>query len=336
MIDAGSLIDDIKTKKRAPAPRLSLLNLREEMEAGVACYRASLDRYAELSDDVLKGKAPKMSAAVELVDRFMKMLQKDQALGGLVMQMKTDPDEYLYHHGLNVALLSMSIALSLGYDEQSIYHAGIGALFSDIGMLKVPRSIRFAPRALTRAEWLEIEQHPIHTANALEQVRSMHHGSLLTAYQTHERSDGSGYPRRRRGASIHPLARVVAVADTYAAMTAKRPHRRHTVLPYHSMVTVLRERTRLDRHATRAILDCMSLFPIGSEVMLSNASRARVMRSNGDAHTRPVVVPLDSDGKETGSEIDLSQDDSLKVIGVPDPRDTSSDVTTEARQDSAA
>ncbi len=186
-------------------------------------------------------------------------------------------------------------------------------------MLRVPHEIRFADRKLAKHEWLEIEQHPIHTANALEALQCVNQHSLLAAYQTHERCDGSGYPRRRKSMAIHPLGHIVSVADTYAAMTCQRPHRRYSHHPYHAMETILLERKTLDRNIARAFLDCMSLFPVGSDVRLSDGGRARVIRSNGSLHTRPVVVPLDTDGCAGDVEIDLALDDTLKIIGIVEP-----------------
>ena len=70
---------------------------------------------------------------------------------------------------------------------------------------------------------------------------------------------------------------------------------------------------RLDSDVLRAFLDCMSLFPVGSQVRLSTGSVARVLRANGSLHTRPVVLPLDSDGVESDVELDLAATDTVQV-----------------------
>ena len=69
-----------------------------------------------------------------------------------------------------------------------------------------------------------------------------------------------------------------------------------------------------DRAVVRAFLDCMSLFPVGSRVLLSNDTPARVMRSNMGMHTRPIVQLLNADGSETDEQVDLNADSSLRIV----------------------
>jgi len=239
----------------------------------------------------------------------------DPSLALLVLELKNSEGEYLYNHGLNVALLSMTVASQLGFAEGAVTSAGLGALFQDLGMLKVPDKIRLAPRQLTDMEKVEIQCHPIYTMDVMEKVRSLDDITRLICYQSHERCDRSGYPRKRHGMFIHPLSRLIAVADTYAAVTCARPHRTGTI-PYEAMVILLHEVKlgRLDRGAVRAFLDCLSLFPVGSYVKLTSGQVARVVRGNGSLHTRPIVIPLNADGSETDTLLDLAKVDSVKVI----------------------
>jgi len=296
-----------------PARRLPLDELRREMAEGTACYSIAVERHASLVDNMLRGAPFSFKDAAEIIDRFQHMVAADASLGPMLLDLKSDPDDYLYNHGLNVSILSMSIGSKLGLSRDQTIELGIGALFSDIGMLRVPASIRFASRKLTQSQWIEVSQHPIHTANILERSGVTSQNMMLAAYQMHERCDGSGYPRRRSQMFIHPMARIIGIADTYAAMTCLRPHRRRRLSPYEAMVAVLEEKWQLDRQVTRAFVDCMSLFPIGSRVRLSDGRLARVLRSNGVAHTRPVVVLLADDGSETDKELDLSRDEGISV-----------------------
>ena len=124
---------------------------------------------------------------------------------------------------------------------------------------------------------------------------------------------------RRYEMFIHPLARIVSVVDTYTAVTCARPHRWGSP-PYTAMTLLLKEAStgRLDRQAVRAFLDCMPLFPVGSHVMLSDGCVDRVTRGNGPLHTRPMVVPVNSDGTESEELLDLSVADSNRVTAALD------------------
>ncbi|MCH7814447.1 MAG: HD domain-containing protein [Planctomycetes bacterium] len=211
--------------------------------------------------------------------------------------------------------MSMTVATQLSVPQDQVLHLGVGALIHDVGMLRVPPELRQAPRQLTEAERFEVSRHPLHTLDCLERVGNLNDLSLIVAYQIHERGDRSGYPRQRPLTTIHPLARLAAIADTYAAITAQRPHR-NARGPYEAMETLLREtsRNRFDRQVMRCFLDCISLFPIGSYVRLSNGQLAKVLRANPGLHTQPVVVPLHDDGTESGIELDLSCEHGLAVI----------------------
>lgn len=150
---------------------------------------------------------------------------------------------------------------------------------------------------------------------------------MMIAYQSHERPDRSGYPKGRHRMLIHPFARIVGAADAYVALSSQRPHRDGRI-PYQAMTTLLEEanRDRHDRDAVRTILDCLSLFPLGSYVNLSNGSRARVLRANPGLHTRPVVLQLNADGTDSDVEIDLSLEDDLSVAkAIPAPAKTLSE-----------
>ena len=263
---------------------------------------------------MIENRAADVDVATDVIDEFLQIIHKDRILGMLAMELQAVDDEYLFRHGVDVAVLSMIVSEQMGFPKDQVLELGIGAMFHDLGMLKVPRSIWMAPRELTAGERSQIECHPIYTVNTLGRFESVSGTSLLVAYQIHERCDGSGYPRGRHEMYIHPLARIASVVDTYVASTSWRPHRGANS-PYESMVRILVDirQGQFDRSVIRALLDCTSLFPVGSYVRLSDNRKARVLRSNGGQHTRPVVVPLRPDGSESDEAVDLIKSDHIRV-----------------------
>ncbi|UCE61697.1 MAG: HD domain-containing protein [Phycisphaerales bacterium] len=302
-------------------PRMSLESLKAEAALGVSRHsatRATVEEVcAHLQRAQKSGERLSNAAIQAAVGRFADMAAQDFDLLPLIISMQKAEDEYLYDHCVNVTLLSMSIANQLGLGHEQIIEIGLGAMLQDIGMLRVPESIRRAPRALTPSERMEIERHPLHTLELLEGLRGVPRLAKMIAYQVHERVDGSGYPRKRSGTEIHQYAKIVAAADAYAAMTRPRPYR-PAMLPYEAAKIVLTEGSlnKFDRETVRAFLDTISLFPIGSGVELSNGSRAQVIRANPGVHTRPVIEALDVNGGPTGRIIDLSKVPELKVINI--------------------
>ena len=139
--------------------------------------------------------------------------------------------------------------------------------------------------------------------------------ATFIGYQVHERTNGSGYPRRRSAMTIHRFAKIVAIADVFSAMTRPRPYR-PAILPHEAVKQILVDgsHNKLDRTLLRAFLDCVSAFPIGSVVELNNGLKGNVLRATPGLHTRPVIEELDVQERQTGNIIDLSDETHLTVI----------------------
>ncbi|MCC6580085.1 MAG: hypothetical protein IT440_06550 [Phycisphaeraceae bacterium] len=289
-------------------PSLSLKQLRQQTSEGCQFYDLSIDRCAELVHDARRGKAPAVQASYELVAELLMLTNQDPSLAMLLMDLSSmEGGEYLFHHAANVALVAMRLADSMGWSIRDVHALGLAALLQDVGMLDVPDEVRLAPRALSHDERAMIDIHPAYTVSRLRHAPAISHTSLLIALQAHERCDQSGYPRQRDHGTIHPLAKVIHAADTFAAVTCPRPHR-PACLPYSGVLTVLQEAKigRIDHTVARAFVQAVGLFPVGSFVRLADQSLARVFRSNPRHPNQPIVVPLNDDGSETNEEIDLS------------------------------
>ena len=199
--------------------------------------------------------------------------------------------QYPTRHSIHVAMLASSIAVRLQLDEASITSLATGCLLHDIGMLAVDQMAVAAKKHLEPDEFAEIAKHPIKTFELIERhLETVTPAARMVAYQMHERADGSGYPRGRTLPQIHPLARIAAVADAYAALVAPRPHR-PGMMPYYAIEKLLRDVSRglYDPQAVRGLLSAVALFPIGSFVELSNGYVGRILRANGEDYMHPVI-----------------------------------------------
>ena len=298
------------------AARLDLLKLKTELQESQRGYQVLIDCCSTLVADLIRRQPVQLDPIAALLSGYVDMFGRDRSLGVLRMQNDSSPQSYLFQHGVNVAILTMNVALHMGFREDQVIDAGLGAMLHDTGMLKVPWALWQSSRKLTQEELFEIKRHPTYVADVLERVSSVPPTTLLVAYQMHERHDGSGYPNRRRSSFIHPLARIAAVADSYLAGCSRRSHR-GAKSPYNSMVDVILDETkrgRFDPTVSRAFLDHLSLFPIGSDVTLSNDQQTTVLRANPGKHTQPVVVPYTDAGEISGTEVNLATDDSIHVV----------------------
>jgi HD-GYP domain-containing protein (c-di-GMP phosphodiesterase class II) len=205
-------------------------------------------------------------------------------------------DNYLYQHCLNCAILSLAIGDSLRLPPHRLIELGIGALLHDIGMLKIPDALYLNPHQLGPKEWQMIKAHPMLSYRILKGF-SVSDTIALTAYEHHERLDGTGYPRALAGEKITLYSRILAVADSYESMTTKRPFRANRE-GHAALLELLKGRgVFYDEAAVRALIYCLSVYPLGTTVLLSNGAMGRVIRINPQSPKTPIVqVLIDRDG----------------------------------------
>jgi len=127
-------------------------------------------------------------------------------------------------HCSHVSEIGTKIALAMGLSDREITEIGLIGRMHDIGKIAVNEGLFSKPAKLTEEEWIDMRRHPEVGFRILS-------ASTDTAYIAksvlahHERFDGSGYPNGLKGSSIPIMARILAVADAFEAMTNERPYR---------------------------------------------------------------------------------------------------------------
>lgn len=119
--------------------------------------------------------------------------------------------------------MSVAIAQRLGLPEEECEKIRISALLHDVGKIAIDDNILKKPAALTDEEFQVMKQHPQKGYKIMSQIRAMKE-FLPGMYMHHEMVNGEGYPQGLKGDEIPLMAKVVAVADTFDAMTTDRPY----------------------------------------------------------------------------------------------------------------
>ena len=135
-----------------------------------------------------------------------------------------DRDPFGAGHSRRVTELAEAVALRLRWDDQRLAALRIGARLHDVGKLVLPHNLLTKPGPLDSREWAQIRAHPVVGSSMIAPVLAARAALPCVLYH-HERWDGDGYPTGRRGRAIPAVARVVAVADAFDAMTSARPYR---------------------------------------------------------------------------------------------------------------
>ena len=228
---------------------------------------------------------------------------------------------YLVNHSVNVTFYAIIIGLALNYPMNVLKELGVGTMLIDSGMIKMPVYILHKQSNLTEHEFNQIKTHPLLGYKA---VRDLGHVSELSAevsLQHHEQFDGKGYPRGLRGNDISEFARIAAIADSYEAQISSRSYRKK-IFFYHAMKNLIASAVnKFDPVILRTFLVRMSVYPIGSIVVLNDKSMGVVISSSMQKPLRPILkLIFDSAGNRIQGTtiINLIEKTSLYITGVVD------------------
>lgn len=133
-------------------------------------------------------------------------------------------DKYTRGHSDRVSAYSVLIGEKLGLSSEDLEALRIGGLFHDIGKIGISDNILLKTLKLTDSEYDEIKKHPSIGAHILENLKAFENIIPIVLHH-HERYDGKGYPNNLKGEDIPYIARIVAIADSFDAMTSKRCYR---------------------------------------------------------------------------------------------------------------
>ena len=223
-----------------------------------------------------------------------------------VRDLSADSDLALYSAGemavtpevaersLRLSLIAMAVAAELGLDENHVREIGLCGLVCDWGKFFLPERLQDETVPLAEEDRETFRSHPLFAAELLSSIDGISREVRLAATQVRENADGTGFPRGLKDQQIHPYARVLHVANIYLSLTSglrgNGPY-----VPYDVMVYLLNQTKsgRLTQVSVRALLNVVSLFPIGSLVQLEDGSEAMVIRRNELNYTSPIVQKID-------------------------------------------
>lgn len=208
---------------------------------------------------------------------------------------------YLVNHSARSTILAIILGGHLKLPQHRLIELGVASVLHEIGMVRLPSQLYMAGRTLSDQERKSITAHPILGYNILKE-KQFPLSICLAALEHHERMNGSGYPRSLTGDKISLYARIIAVACSYDAVTASRPFREARE-GYAGMVDILKnDGKQYDDVVIKSLVYSLSVYPVGSYVLLTNSRVAQVIDVNPDNPRYPVVLVLGSrtpDGKET-------------------------------------
>lgn len=168
--------------------------------------------------------ATELAAQKKSLDHYVVTLNESYLATVKILGASIDArDQYTLGHSQRVAQLSLLLGRKLDLDQAALKDLEIACFLHDVGKIKVPDRIIMKHGALNDEERALMSQHPQHGADILGLAASLQK-FIPAALFHHERFDGQGYPKGLRGDEIPLFAAIVAISDSYDAMTSSRPY----------------------------------------------------------------------------------------------------------------
>jgi HD-GYP domain-containing protein (c-di-GMP phosphodiesterase class II) len=201
-------------------------------------------------------------------------------------------DTNIYKHVIACSMYAARLGVALDFSRPKVVEVIFAILLMDVGMLKVPQTIMDKAEKLNETELQIIHAHPVHGYQMLTQIAKIKNTIASVALQHQEHFDGSGYPRKIKGAEMAEYTRVASIIDSFVAIISKKPYRRNR-LPYDAMKELLTLGIyRYDPVYLKAFLDSHAIYPLGSIVELSDGTVGMVVYAVKGKPMRPVVWVL--------------------------------------------
>ena len=208
---------------------------------GVTARIADGELAARIEGRLSRDELGRLGGAVNQMAEGLQRLMREQEEAYLQMMQSLAKaleakDAYTAGHSARVAKYSVKLARRLGMEEEELTILKRGALMHDLGKIGIPDAILNKPSALDDAEYEEMQKHPVYTAAIMRPLKGFKEHAEIAAWH-HERWDGNGYPDGLKMDQIPLMARIVAIADTWDAMTGDRVYRKG--MPVEKAIAIL-------------------------------------------------------------------------------------------------
>ncbi|MEL1135609.1 HD domain-containing phosphohydrolase [Desulfitobacterium sp. THU1] len=214
------------------------------------------------------------------------LFQKDIFIG--LTDMRTY-DNHVFAHSVNVCVLSTVLGKALQLDHESLQGLAIGALFHDIGTVKLPKELLKKRTPFTPEEAELYKTHTTHGFDILRTKRELNLLSAHIAFQHHEHFNGDGYPRKLEGDSIHQWAQIVGIANFYDNLVNDGPGHTH-IAPYEACEVLMGSAEKFfPKDLIITFLKHIAAYPTGCTVKLSTGEIGIVVDQNKSLPMRPIV-----------------------------------------------
>jgi putative nucleotidyltransferase with HDIG domain len=262
----------------------------------LATYGRALDAIRNICRDIELGRLPSSAPVIRVVDQMVSItMQEHSTLLGLTMI--KDYDNYTFNHCVNVGVLAMALGASLGLDAMMVKDLGIAGHLHDIGKIMISKEILNKRGNLSSTEFDEMKRHSELGSKIVREMNGLSPQIAQIVLGHHLHFNRSGYPDWARKLPFNQMIDIIAIADTYDAITTLRVYQ-HPCNPRVALNEMQKlVGTFLDGSLMASFVDMMGKYPVGTLVRLDTNEVAVVYRPNPLDEETPIIrVLFETDG----------------------------------------
>ncbi len=293
----------------------SLKERRRRMRRCDNCYRESASLVKHAMKNLLARPEQAIGAAADLIGDIVNSFMVDKTVALNLVNIETG-GENTHHHVINVLVLSMMLGKEVGLGHKDLHALGLGVLFHDIGKMRIPDKVVRKIAPLTKAERQLYELHPRYGVELAAKSKVLPQEAIKIIAQHHEAIDGSGYPKNLKGIDISPLAKIVAIANTYDTYCNK-PDPKVRMTPYEAVSHLYaKEQQKFDKKLLSTFISFLGVYPPGTVVELSDSHIGIIVSTNPGNLLRPNVLLYEPDvPKDKAVFVDMREEDErFKIV----------------------
>jgi len=268
-------------------------SITEESQLSFDIFNQARSSTEEVFKRVGEGNTVDLNKSKSIVRSCMESILRNPS-AMMWMSKIRNANKYTAEHSLNVCVLAIAFGRNLGFTKGQLYKIGLCGLLHDVGKMRLPTNVLDKAEKLTEKEWKQIKSHAYIGGKLLESSKT-DIDVIRTAYQHHERIDGTGYPKGLASQEISLYSKMISLVDSFDAMTAKRCYS-DPITPSAAIREVFKCRGKqFDTELALEFIKTIGLYPPGTIVELINGYIGLVVERNDNYRHLPKVLLLKDD-----------------------------------------
>lgn len=293
-VTSGNLLHRKKsrvTNRKAMGAQQTSKALRTELPKAKKAFDTSLRHIHKILNDVAQSSSINVQAAREIVADCVDSILRNETAMFWLTKIKNQ-DDYTAEHCLRVGVIAITFGKFLQLERDQLELLGLCGMLHDVGKMHIPNHILNKTSPLTQEEFDTIKQHTILGSQYLSSHSDIYPEVHQVAHNHHEHINGNGYPRQISKEELSLYDRIIAIVDSYDAMTSDRCYR--LGMPASQAVSILynEQHQHYDSQLVQLFIQMVGIYPVGSLVKMNNGQIAVVLSTNEDHKLEPVVELL--------------------------------------------